>query len=274
MTPAEDLRRETIAGEGWHRDPFDLAGERWWDGMRWTVSVRGTPLGGAEAAAVQGGETAAESLRGMPPGWYPWRGEVARWWDGEKWGPARRPFADHLEPTGPKRLRPRSLVRWRYAPVLVLIVAGVVLWITLLTGSSATGYQTRVGRLCRQTFAREGADILRESTTAVSARTSHSRAVVLGRLLRALAQESAVFDEKLQAITPPPRARAAQEQLLSLQRQDIAIYARAIPPLEGRSGLRALNPDTSLLSRNAETIQRLLRQLGGPPCSTSPLGLS
>jgi hypothetical protein len=92
-------------------------------------------------------------------------------------------------------------------------------------------------------------------------------------LLRVLARDSALFDEKLGAIVPPPRFRAAQEQLLSLQQQDIALYARVIRPLKGRSGLRALNPSTSLLSRNAVKVQTLLRQLGGLPCATSPLGL-
>ena len=214
----------------------------------------------------------AERLRGRPPGWYPWRGEVARWWDGEKWGSARRPFADHLERRAPGRLIGRSRVRWGFGSALVLGLIGIVLWLTLASGSSPVGYRARVGALCTQTFARERAEILKQSTEAVAAHTSHTEAVLLGRLLRALVHDSFLFDARLEALTPPPSLSAAQERYLALERQDSAIYELVIPRLEGGDGLRALTPVAPLLSLSAAELQRLLQRLGGAPCSISPLG--
>lgn len=269
---ADDQRSETIAGEGWHPDPFDLAGERWWNGTRWTRHVRGAAAPGAGTTAGAGDAAAAELLRGRPPGWYPWRGEVARWWDGKNWGSARRPFADHVKPGAFPGLKPRSLVRAGVAAVLVLAVTGAVLAITLPGGSSLTDYRARVAVLCGQTFARERADILQQSTAAVSGRTSRSQAVLVAHVLRALTHDSAASDRQLETITPPPGLRAGQQQYLRLERQDRAIYRLVIPRLQGRSGLQALNLFTGLLGRNAEQLQRLLEQLGGPRCSNSPLG--
>jgi hypothetical protein len=209
----------------------------------------------------------------MPPGWYRWRGEVERWWDGQNWGAARRPFADHGKPEAPAKLAHRPVVRWSLLGVLVLVVIGVVLLLTLPGGSSPVTYRTSVGRLCRQAFAQERADIQKQSTTALSAKRSHAHAVLLAHLLQTLVRDSAAFDKKLTALVPPPALRATQQRYLTLERQDSAIYALAIPRLEGRSGLPALNTVTGILGRNAQEVQGLLKQLGGPPCSISPLGL-
>ena len=270
---AADPRRETIAWAGWHPDPFDVAGERWWDGTRWTGNVRGASRTDGRGEASDRDDLAAGRLRGQPPGWYQWRGQVARWWDGSEWGTARRPFADHVRPGSPGRLGPRPAVRWGVAPVLVLVVAGVLAWITLASGSTPVDYQARVGALCRQTFARERADILKQSTAAVTARRSGSQAASVARLLRTLAHDSFVFDARLQALDPPPSLRSTAQQYLILERQDSAIYALVIPRLEGRSGLPVLTTVSGLLGRNAEELQRLLTRLGGSPCSISPLGL-
>lgn len=146
-------------------------------------------------------------------------------------------------------------------------------WITLANGSTPVGYQTRVGALCRQTFAQERADILKQSTAAVTARRSGSQAALVARLLRTLVHDSFLFDARFRRLDPPPSLRSTAQQYLVLERQDSAIYALVIPRLEGRSGLPVLTTVSGLLGRNAEELQRLLTRLGGSPCSISPLGL-
>lgn len=270
---AADPRRETIAWAGWHPDPFDLAGERWWDGTRWTGNVRGALRTDGAGEAAEREALAAERVWGQPPGWYQWRGQVARWWDGSEWGAARRPFADHVRPAAPGKLKSRPAARWGLASVLLLVVVGVVASIILAGGSIPVSYQTRVGSLCRQTFARERADIQKQSAAAVKARRSGSQAALVARLLRTLVHDSFLFDAKLEALDPPPSLLAARQRYATLERQDNALYALVIPRLEGRSGVRALTTVSALLAQNAQELQRLLTQLGGSPCSTSPLGL-
>jgi hypothetical protein len=262
---------ETVAGAGWHPDPFDLADERWWDGSRWTTHVREAPLEESDALKWGGDEEAGEPAGGQPPGWYPWRGEVARGWDGEEWGPARRPFIDRLGRPSERWARTRA--RLGYAGVLALVLLGVILLLRSGGDSSSTGYEARIGRLCTRTFAMERSEIMKEGTAAVAGRRSHPQAVFVGELLRSLARENAAFDSRLQAIAPPAPLRGAQQRYLKIEHQDSAIYALVIPRVEGQGGLPALTTVTGLLSKNAEKLQRLLIRLGGRACSISPLGL-
>ncbi len=264
-------QRETVAGAGWHPDPFELADERWWDGSRWTTHVREAPEE-AEVVEWDGARDADAPTGGQPPGWYPWRGEVARWWDGEEWGQARRPFVDRPGLSS-GRLSHRTRTRLG-AGALVLVLIGVVALLTLGGGGPSTsGYQVRIAKLCTRTFAVERSEIMKEGTAAVSGGKSGSQAIFVGELLRSLARENGAFDAQLQAITPPAALQGAQQRYLKIERQDSAIYALVIPRLEGRAGLPALTTVAGLLSENARKLQRLLIQLGGGPCSSSPLGL-
>jgi Protein of unknown function (DUF2510) len=43
-------RQEPVARGAWYQDPFGTAGERWWDGTKWTQEVRGAPTPGAATA--------------------------------------------------------------------------------------------------------------------------------------------------------------------------------------------------------------------------------
>ena len=275
------LQRDSVAWAGWHPDPFDLAAERWWDGTRWTGHVRGAPAGAVGVVSLHHDGAFPEHLRGMPPGWYPWRGQVARWWDGSAWGAARRPFADHVRPSPPEQFgrRPRRRPRFRRAygaaAALVAAVAAVVLWAAVDTGSNAArsitvSYRDSVGRLCQRLFALERAEIVRRGAAAVSGHDP-PQAILVGQLLRAVSHDTATFDEKLRAIVPPPGLRATEQQYLSLEGQNTAIYGLVIPRVEGRGGLPALATVTSLLSRNAPELQTLLTRLGGPACSLGPL---
>jgi Protein of unknown function (DUF2510) len=279
-TPTEDaaLQRDSIAWAGWHPDPFDLAGERWWDGTRWTGHVRGAPAGAVGVVSLHRDGAFPEHLRGVPPGWYAWRGQVARWWDGSAWGEARRPFADHVRPSPQKQRRRRPRFRLAYGAAAVLVAAAVtavVLWAAPETASNATrsitvSYRASVGRLCSRLFAQERAEIVRRSAAAVSGQDP-PQAVLVGQLLRAVSHDTAMFDEKLRAMVPPPGLRATEQHYLSLEGQNSAIYGLVIPRVEGRGGLSALDTVTSLLSRNAPELQTLLTRLGGPACSGGPL---
>jgi hypothetical protein len=270
LRAADAGQREGVADAGWHADPFDLADERWWDGSRWTTHVRAALLEESDHEWDRDAD-AGGPAGGQPPGWYPWRGEVARWWDGEEWGPARRPFVDR--PGRPsERWAGRTRARLGYAGVLVLVLIGVVLLLTLGGGSSSSGYQARVSKLCTRTYAVERSEIMKEGTAAVSGRKSHSQALFVGELLRSLARDDAAFDAQLQAIAPPAALRGIRERYLKIEHQDSAIYALVIPRVEGRAGLPALTTVTGLLSKNAQKLQRLLIALGGEACSISPLG--
>ena len=49
--PAE--RDDTVARGAWYADPYGTAGERWWDGRKWTREVRGAPAVDATAAVAR-----------------------------------------------------------------------------------------------------------------------------------------------------------------------------------------------------------------------------
>lgn len=51
------------APPGWHRDPWGLAGMRWWDGGQWTGYVSGPPAGHVAPADVAGERALATWLR-------------------------------------------------------------------------------------------------------------------------------------------------------------------------------------------------------------------
>jgi Protein of unknown function (DUF2510) len=42
-------QRHAVARAAWYPDPFGAAGERWWDGGKWTQEVRGAPRAGSGA---------------------------------------------------------------------------------------------------------------------------------------------------------------------------------------------------------------------------------
>jgi hypothetical protein len=52
-TRDEAADQDDAAGRGaWYPDPYGMAGERWWDGRKWTREVRGVPTVDATAAAA------------------------------------------------------------------------------------------------------------------------------------------------------------------------------------------------------------------------------
>src|SRR5436305_9799729 len=80
----------------WYADPYGEAGERWWDGRRWTKQVRGTPQESAETVPTGGpgrgldAGASTDRKRVMAAGWYPWDAGSNRYWDGEQWTAERQ----------------------------------------------------------------------------------------------------------------------------------------------------------------------------------------
>lgn len=87
-----------VAAKGaWYVDPFGTAGERWWDGHKWTREVRGAPAASSSPQSSPRDpppgpdERTAVGRRTqiMMPGWYPWDAGTVRYWDGSAWQQAR-----------------------------------------------------------------------------------------------------------------------------------------------------------------------------------------
>jgi hypothetical protein len=265
-------QREPVRGGGWYADPFDLAAERWWDGVKWTEAVRGAVPADAAAATVEAASGQTAPAPGMSPGWYPWRGEVWRWWDGVRWGEARKPVAAPAQPARSRtaRARPRRRVLYAIAGGVAVVVA-VLLAVGLSAGTSAASYKTRVGTLCTEALATYTTQI-----THLRGGTGHTRGysqrAFAGQLFGILLRESAAFDSRLEKLTPPASLASAQARYLRLDRQDDSLYAPLLRGLAHSRDVHKLASIQRLATRNELELERLLTRLGGTTCSTSAPG--
>lgn len=123
-----------VAARGaWYVDPFGTAGERWWDGHKWTRETRGAPTGSNAPKRwpqepAPGADKATEGVRHrqiMMPGWYPWDAKTVRFWDGGAWQQTRGRTAEEQRPDEPKP--PRWMVRAGYLAAVLLPILGLVL---------------------------------------------------------------------------------------------------------------------------------------------------
>jgi hypothetical protein len=272
--------REPLRQGGWYPDPFDAAAERWWDGTKWTQTVRGAPQSDAALATGQGDAAVTAPPRGMAPGWYPWRGEVWRWWDGREWGEARRPVAGRDESVAPpsrrtrapRRHRVKRRVRARYVLAGLVVLVGVGVAIGLAAQSAPATYMERVAALCTQASARYQSEISQLGSGTTSSR-KYSETVFAGQLFAVVLHNSVAFDSSLSAIVPPQALRGTQERYLMLDREDDALYAPLIPRLEHRQDVRQLAAIQRRVSKNELELKGLLKSLGGTTCSVNSPGL-
>src|SRR5947209_5863904 len=138
-----DDRHASVRGGAWYADPYGEAGERWWDGRRWTQQLRGTPeeraaavpAGGRTGGLDAGGSTGRKRV--MAAGWYPWDAGSNRYWDGEHWT-AERQRVDPEVTAGRRSERQRGswLVACGYVAAILLPLLGVVLGIIVATRPS------------------------------------------------------------------------------------------------------------------------------------------
>jgi hypothetical protein len=136
-------RAGSVRTGAWYADPFGEAGERWWDGKRWTQQVRGTPQAGAETVPARGrtadlgGASSKRHKRVMPAGWYPWDADSNRYWDGEQWT-AERQLVDSEVTAARKSENQKGswLVACGYVAAVLLPLLGVVLGIIVATRPS------------------------------------------------------------------------------------------------------------------------------------------
>jgi hypothetical protein len=139
-----------VSRGAWYPDPFGVAGQRWWDGGKWTQQVRGTAPSAEQAIAGPrhaGGfdESAAGTHSGRrSPGWYRWdrdrerfwngrRWSADRYWDGQQWAATRGPVDAEANAGEYERPGVRWLIRGGYAAALVLPALGLVFGIILAT---------------------------------------------------------------------------------------------------------------------------------------------
>lgn len=127
-----ESQSDPVARGTWYADPFGEAGERWWDGRRWTQQVRGEPSPEqARAGAVGRASTAAKSR--LMPGWYPWSAGTERYWDGEKWGAKREAVAREGGGRESAKQGGGWLVAAGYVSAVLLPLLGFVLGIVAAT---------------------------------------------------------------------------------------------------------------------------------------------
>jgi hypothetical protein len=144
------LRDQFVNRGAWYPDPFGVAGERWWDGGKWTQQVQGKAPGPAQVTVVPGQvggfeEGVADThSSGRSPGWYRWdrdwerywdgqRWSANRYWDGQQWDAARAPRLPEVDPRQYESPGVRWLIRGGYAAALLFPALGLVLGIILAT---------------------------------------------------------------------------------------------------------------------------------------------
>lgn len=130
---ASPSRAAAPAKGAWYADPYGKAGERWWDGTKWTREVRGTaaasnaPRASAQRVSGEAGASADRVGRSpsMMPGWYVWNATAMRYWDGRAWQQTRARTAEEGRAADDKR--PRWMVRAGYVAAVLLPILGVIL---------------------------------------------------------------------------------------------------------------------------------------------------
>lgn len=128
--------RAVAAKGAWYVDPFGAAGERWWDGHKWTREVRGAPAASSppkpspsELAPGPDQKTAVgKRTQIMTPGWYPWDAGTVLYWDGSAWQQTR------IRTAGQGRTEataPRWMVRAGYFAAVLMPILGLILGMML-----------------------------------------------------------------------------------------------------------------------------------------------
>lgn len=126
------LRDEPISRGAWYPDPFGVAGERWWDGGKWTRQVRGLPQEDAQRVPDATSQTSGIRQPRRSTGWYPWNATAMRYWDGESWGAYRTREGSEIHTPGPERQKQSWLVAVGYLAAVLVPLAGLALGIAVV----------------------------------------------------------------------------------------------------------------------------------------------